>query len=1069
MAETVSSLFDYREPLSLDSDGEGIKPAPPLRGRGCGRKRKGTPVKVFLTHTEEESLPEHSFSQGDRKEAAENKRPTPDGPFYSTENAPHNCGPSEQTHGKVSSGSKTSSCSASTPAPPASSAPTPTPLPAPAPTTVTSSQASSLTPASTAPAALTASAPAPTASSFPPSPNCRIREVHCGSQVRLVVIAIRDITKGEEITVDYSLTEWGENLGFRGTMSPAQHDCNSDTEMGNNIKKEEEPLPLTAHQQQRQRQHQRQQQQQEYVTPSWSLSPSSSPISHSDASDSDAGDEDNASPRGRTPRRRKKRRGTPSKKKTPHRTPPGRPTPISSASIPHPSHPLPSSHPPSQSSPPCTSSSFSSSAKPVFKAPAPLGSKNTSSININTQRGGTSIDSMRQTCEYCGRHFRSLGRHLDKHHSHQPEVCSALVERYTQMPRLHAQNTHPTPAHTHTQQHSKLSQAMGQSYSSDLPNSGVQDLSMSPPSLTAANQSPSSTGRTCTPPLLTPPRGQNAVPVSVLKRSPPPVAMSHSRKGGIRRFKKERAEGEDEEFEENEDEDDVEVVEVKRHKEEEDVEVVSPQSFSSGSAKEMVPTKEEEDEEEEEEEENGVMEVEDESGAEDKEKDLLSGSGRHHLLPLLSSLSSLVLYLRRLQHSAFLSLSRQLQSAEAWRLLCHSSLALLILYNRRRECEVSKLTIAEYHSRVTPQCPVPVPPGAPPALTPLEASLSPFERLVLPHLPRVGVQGKRGRVQPLILPPHCEPCLELLLQTRQDVGVDPANPYVFARPYHSPATPLRGTDLLRSLARSSGTRNPRALTQTRVRRQVAILTQLLLLGEGEDPGQPGGSAVERLEHFLEREYHVTQNCAGIGQDPGLMGRVGRVVLCGERDGVLFRGMSLNHICLELDVMSGNSADSYSEGESEGEQVKEKPELLAPAPASTPTPTLLYVRKGKNNGRVGRPKKLKNAQLPTLTPPPPLPTANRRRGSGQPTSGKRGVLKRPWSEAERAAVEEHLTQNITELRVPAKADCERCLQQCPLLVSNHRDWRAIKFYCHNRIQLLKKNQRRENEPMPLAVC
>lgn len=270
------------------------------------------------------------------------------------------------------------------------------------------------------------------------------------------------------------------------------------------------------------------------------------------------------------------------------------------------------------------------------------------------------------------------------------------------------------------------------------------------------------------------------------------------------------------------------------------------------------------------------------------------------MLPLLSSLSSLVLYLRRLQHSAFLSLSRQLQSAEAWRLLCHSSLALLILYNRRRECEVSKLTIAEYRSRVTPQCPVPVPPGAPPALTPLEASLSPFERLVLPHLPRVGVQGKRGRVQPLILPPHCEPCLELLLQTRQDVGVDPANPYVFARPYHSPATPLRGTDLLRSLARSSGTRNPRALTQTRVRRQVAILTQLLLLGEGEEPGQPGGSAVERLEHFLEREYHVTQSCAGIGQDPGLMGRVGRVVLCGERDGVLFRGMSLNHICLELD-------------------------------------------------------------------------------------------------------------------------------------------------------------------------
>lgn len=194
----------------------------------------------------------------------------------------------------------------------------------------------------------------------------------------------------------------------------------------------------------------------------------------------------------------------------------------------------------------------------------------------------------------------------------------------------------------------------------------------------------------------------------------------------------------------------------------------------------------------------------------------------------------------------------------------------------------------------------------------------------------------------------------------------------------------------------------------------------------------------------------------------------------------------------MSVMSGNSADSYSEGESEGEHIKEKPE--GPGTAPDATPTLLYVRKGKNNGRVGRPKKLKNSQLPLE--PIAGPSAHRRRGSGLqicylsfPTVllqfrqteerlifntrltflGKRGVLKRPWSEAERAAVEEHLTQNITELRVPAKADCERCLQQCPLLVNNHRDWRAIKFYCHNRIQLLKKNQRRENELQPLTVC
>lgn len=267
---------------------------------------------------------------------------------------------------------------------------------------------------------------------------------------------------------------------------------------------------------------------------------------------------------------------------------------------------------------------------------------------------------------------------------------------------------------------------------------------------------------------------------------------------------------------------------------------------------------------------------------------------------MLSSLSCLVVYLHHQQQSSFLSLTRSPHSAEAWRLLCHSSLSLLILYNRHRECEVAKLTIEDYHNRVTPQADCGGGPSA------MEALLSPFERQVLRHLPRAGVLGKRGRVQPLIFPPHCESCLDLLLQTSPNVGVDPESPYVFSRPYHSPATPLRGTDLLRNLARASGAKNPSALTATRVRRQVAILTQLLLLEEGE--GQ--GGAIKRLEDFLEREYHVSQSCAAILRDPGLMGRVGRVVLYGEREGVLFRGMSLQQICLELDGKALHQAKGF---------------------------------------------------------------------------------------------------------------------------------------------------------------
>ncbi|XP_030635315.1 splicing factor, arginine/serine-rich 19 [Chanos chanos] len=714
-----------------------------------------------------------------------------------------------------------------------------------------------------------------------------------------------------------------------------------------------------------------------------------------DDDDDDEDEEDMEELRGRMMRRRKKRKTATSTSKKKAAAPRAQPRPLSF------SRPTPSTPPP------C----------PSFQAPlAPPTTNINNNININIGRGPGSSGSRRQHCPYCGRHFRSLARHLEKHHDQQPEVRAAM-----ELAQLHTHSSHPSavPAATsHKLSFSSPQPSSSTASSSSVPSlfsrekdsqngasgSGVSfSLSLSPPVAASSKKSPAS--------LSSPSRKSTATPTPPVKSSPVTPPNPPARRG--RRPKKEK---------------------VEQQKKQEEMERAK---------EEAPPTPGREEEEEEEEEELEMSEVREEESPEEKNGEMTS-SHRPHMPPLLSSLSTLVLYLRRQQHSSFLSLSRTPNSAEAWRLLCHSSLALLILYNRHRECEVAKLTVQDYQNRVTPSAPNAASPnpagGALPALSPLESCLSPFERHVLCHLPRVGVLGKRGRVQPLILPPHAEACLDLLLRTCSDVGVDPESPYVFSRPYHSPATPLRGTDLLRGLARSSGAKNPAALTAPRARRQVAILTQLLLLEEGE---RQQGAAAKRLEDFLQSEYHVTQSCARIGQDPALMGRVGRVVLYGERDGVLFRGMSLQHICLELDVMSGNSADSFSDdSEAEGEKSKERAEVG---------------KKGAGNGKGPRPKKESSPHPMSVTPSPSGPHKKR---NSQPKSGKRGVLKRPWSEAERVAVETHLKRNIMELRVPAKADCERCLQHCPLLVTNQRDWRAIKFYCHNRIQLLKKQGRRE---------
>ncbi|XP_062305884.1 uncharacterized protein LOC134010042 [Osmerus eperlanus] len=963
MAENVRSPFDYREPPTLDSDGDGSKPPPP-RGRVCGRKRKGTPVKVcdraYVTEDEEEeSLSEHSYSPGDGQypEGAEDRLPPPGSPYYLAD-------PSQIC---VSELGEEGASGVRGPV------------------------------------------------LFHPPPNCRIREVHCGSQVRLVVIAIRDIAKGEEITVDYSLTDWGENA----------------------MEEEAGPHPLSLSVS-------------DYLTPSWSLSPSSSPLTHSEPSDSDREEDEEEEEdddddddeeeeleemRGRMHLRRRKKRklatAVPAKKKSPA-NPRGPGRPCSSFTRPAPAAaPVAASRP----QPPAVV------APPAALAPPTTNINN--NININIGSSSAATVSRRQHCPYCGRHYRSLARHLEKHHANQPEVRAAMELAHLHTHTSASAHPHPSPSSAPTP---AAAANHGHSFAVPQPSSSAPppappplfsrererdspaaragavsfSLSLSPPSAAPAAASKKGTG----PPPPKRAASSSAATAAAAPRVKSPSPPPPPRRG--RRMKKEK-------------EEQPPPPPPPQQKEEEKEEMAPP------------PTPDPEVEPDEEELElSGGEGEEGEESHEDKNGEMAS-SHRHHMPPLLSSLSCLVLYLRRQQHSSFLSLTRSSSSAEAWRLLCHSSLALLILYNRHRECEVAKLTIQDYRKRATPQTSgsgQANSSGGPP--TGLEVHLSPFERQVLCHLPRAGVLGKRGRIQPLILPPHCEPCLDLLLHTSPNVGVDPHSPYIFSRPYHSPATPLRGTDMLRNMARASGAKNPAALTQTRARRQVAILTQLLLLEEGEGQGPPGGAAAKRLEDFLQAEYHVTQTCATIGRDPALMGRVGRVVLYGEREGVLFRGMSLQHICLELDVMSGNSADSFSD-DSEGEAEKEAKEK-----------TEVVKKKGP-----GRPPRKRRGPPPSSVNPS-LPGAHKRR-SVQPKSGKRGVLKRPWSEAERVAVETHLNRNIVELRVPAKADCERCLQLCPLLVSNQRDWRAIKFYCHNRIQLLKKQGRRESAGQGGAAC
>lgn len=290
----------------------------------------------------------------------------------------------------------------------------------------------------------------------------------------------------------------------------------------------------------------------DYLTPSWSLSPSSSPLTHSEPSDSDREEDEEEEDdddddddeeeeieelRGRMLRRRKKRKmpaAVNSKKKS---------APTSSRG---PGRPCSSFSRPAPVAPPVRSQS-----QPPVNALAPPTTNINNNININIGSSSGATVSRRQHCPYCGRHYRSLARHLEKHHANQPEVRTAM-----ELAHLHSSSngssSHPQPSSSSTSATHSHSFAVPQpSASNPAPPSlfsrkkespttrsspgGVSfSLSLSPPSstqLTAAKKGPS---------LPLPATKRPTPPMVARVKSPSPPPPSPPRRG--RRMKREKHE-----------------------------------------------------------------------------------------------------------------------------------------------------------------------------------------------------------------------------------------------------------------------------------------------------------------------------------------------------------------------------------------------------------------------------------------------------------------------------------------------------------------------------------------------
>ena len=155
---------------------------------------------------------------------------------------------------------------------------------------------------------------------------------------------------------------------------------------------------------------------------------------------------------------------------------------------------------------------------------------------------------------------------------------------------------------------------------------------------------------------------------------------------------------------------------------------------------------------------------------------------------------------------------------EAWVALSEVSLTQMLLFNRRRAGEVSKVKLEHVKQQATHD---------PDVLR----SLSEFEKKLCEALTRIEVTWKRGRKVPILLTKQMKAAVDLLIAMRSSAGISATNQFLFA--CRKTDGHLRGCDTLRKYVASAALAQPANITSSLLRKQVATLSQLVSLKDNE--------------------------------------------------------------------------------------------------------------------------------------------------------------------------------------------------------------------------------------------
>lgn len=227
---------------------------------------------------------------------------------------------------------------------------------------------------------------------------------------------------------------------------------------------------------------------------------------------------------------------------------------------------------------------------------------------------------------------------------------------------------------------------------------------------------------------------------------------------------------------------------------------------------------------------------------------------------LINTGNDLVIQLKKIEGSTKSSKCPDLD--RKWSMLNEILLTQIMLFNRRRQGEVSKIKLADYRKQCSNTC-----------IPDIKSCLSPVEKALCKVLSRFEIVGKRGNTVPVLLTTDMKEKLEVLCHLRNKAGVEANNIFLFARNMYSSTGHIRGTDCIRKLAVSAGTSQPELLRSVRLRKHIATVSQILNLRENE---------LDLLAKFLGHDIRIHREFYRLPDDTLQIAKVAKLLLSLEK-------------------------------------------------------------------------------------------------------------------------------------------------------------------------------------------